>query len=169
MRSVAGRVGPHGPKRAQDRSKSPNFSRQGQNRPQNGPGGLHGHSQPRHGLSKAPARSNPSPDAVKTAPPRQGHSKAPQGQQKNFAGQEGFFLTVGAPFCTCWPGLGGCEDTASAIRGREIKLANASVVGLGPAGMIQLCLRARMRCEPRPSGACALCSRHFRARVLFSA
>ena len=161
VRSVAGRVGPQdraGPERAQgpaDKVKTKPRSR--------GPGRLHGHFQPRHGLSKAPARSNPGPDAVKTEPPpRQGHSKAPQVTV--------FFDRVGAPFCTCWPGLGGGAKTQLRQSGaKKSKKSERFSCWPGAGGMIQLCLRVRMRCEPPPSGARALCSHHFRARVLFSA
>ena len=78
---------------------------QGQSRTR-GPGGLHGHFQPRHRLLRP---ANPSQDAVKTGPPPSPRSfKSPTRSKKTFASREGFFLDrVGAPFCTCWPGLGG--------------------------------------------------------------
>ena len=135
VRSVAGRV-PPGSGSARCR-KSARASRQGQNQAQDqGPWRVHDHFQPRHGLSTAPARSNPSPDAVKTEPPLAKVIQKPHKVKKKLyrAGRV-LFYRVGAPFCTCWPGLwGGCENTASAIRGKEIKLANASVVGLGRGG-----------------------------------
>ena len=73
-----------------------------------GPGGLHGHFQPRHRLlrpqtpAKTRSKQDPSPS------PRL--LKSPTRSKKTFASRfrKVFVLDrVGAPFCTCWPGLGG--------------------------------------------------------------
>ena len=133
--------------------------------------GCTGISSPGTVSQKPPASQTPAQTRSKQNPPLAKVIQKPHKVKKKLCGPGRFFF---APcrgtflHLLAWVG-GGCEDTASAIRGKEIKLANASVVGLGRGGMIQLCLRVRMRCEPPPSGARVLCSHHFRVRVLFSA